>query len=126
MLTFRNVTKYETYKNNKAHGNISFEFVPNTAAGYERTRCYIKSLGWKYFLAALNENEYFMSLCDDPYNVFTVNFRADGDQVTIQKASNKGRRESADKYLKKYANLVCMLHNCIKFDKVVEYIPYRA
>lgn len=126
MLTFTNTTTKETYQNNKKY--MRFESVPNTAAGYERCRCYIYSHGSKYFLSAENEKDYFLWYSDDngEKDSFHVRFTVDGDTITINNASYKQRYEKANKFLKKYMMVVAMAHSCIKYDRIVEYIRYTA
>ena len=123
-FTFENVTTKEVYTNGKQAGNFHFENVPNTAAGYERTRCYITVNNiHKYFLSANTEKDYFL-MYEGGANKLTVYFEAEGDMITIKKASDNGRTFTAGKYLKKYAALLAMIHSCIKYDKIIEYIRY--
>lgn len=117
MLRFTNVTPFEAYK--EAKKNIRFDFVPNTAAGYERSRCYITSHFHKYFVSANTEKDFF--LLYEGNDKFSIFFQIDGDDITIKEAGYNGRKETADKYLKKYMQLLSMIHSCIKYDKVIEY-----
>ena len=103
MYQFNNATSIETYKNNKKY--IRFEYVPNTAAGAEHTRAYVISHGWKYFLSAINERDYFL----------------EGDKITVNKAHYKNRTEQAARSLKKYAMVLSMAASCIKYDNIVSY-----
>ena len=114
MYQFNNATSIETYKNNKKY--IRFEYVPNTAAGAEHTRAYVISHGWKYFLSAINERDYFLS-CDD----YSVWFTMEGDKITVNKAHYKNRTEQAARSLKKYAMVLSMAASCIKYDNIVSY-----
>lgn len=120
MITFNNITGLETYAKAKKQRGITFEYVPNTAAGYEKTRCYINSSGYKYFVSAMNEKDYFVS-CEDKYNSFSVWFSLDLTQVTIKKANYQGRHEKSDKYLKKYMDILTTITSCIIFDRVAVY-----
>lgn len=126
MITFTNSTTKETYQNNKKY--ITFESVPNTAAGYERCRTYIISHGTRYFLSANTEKDYYMNFEDKSAanDSFSVWFSIDGDKVTIHKAIYRNRIETADRYLKKYMMVLSLAHSCIKYDKIVEYIRYTA
>lgn len=119
MLDFTNVTTPEAYREAKKY--IRFDFVPNTAPGYERSRCYVTAHGHKYFLSANTEKDYYLSF-DGAYNKFSIFFQINGDQITIKKAHFNGRTEKADKYLNKYTALLAMIHSCIKYDKVIEYV----
>lgn len=126
MLTYTNSTSKDTYQNNKKY--MRFENVPNTAAGYERCRCYIYSHGTKYFLSAESGNDFFLWFNDESAanDSFSVRFHVDGDEITIKDATYRGRGERANKYLKKYMMVVAMAHSCIKYDRIVEYIRYTA
>lgn len=117
MCVFTNITTLDQYKSAKEH--IQFEHVPNTAAGHENSRKYITFHNHKYFVTALNERDYYIS--HDGNNAFSLWFWTDGDRIIIEAAKKNGRTEHAEKYLKKYAAVLAMVHSCIKYDRIINY-----
>lgn len=117
MVKFENVTTLDVYAKAKENGRISFEYVPNTAAGCEKRRCFINSWGHKYFVTANTEIDYFAS-CENCGNSFAVYFRIEGDTISIKEAHYKGRKERSDKLLNKYRQVLTMIASCIKYDRV--------
>ena len=125
MLRFTNTTtkdQYETFKRDPYFG-VMFEYVPNTATGYEDTWKHITIAGHKYLLSANTERDYFLHCLD---NNFCVYFRTDGDSIEIKKASMGRRSEQAARYLTKYQNIVTMMHSIIKYDGIVRFKEYRG
>ena len=118
-----NITSAKGYEDQKKF--LRFESVPNTAVGFDCCRKYIVDtrFGHKWFLSAITEKTYFLQNEKDGFSVW---FSVDGDEITIDRAwnYNKQREEKADRYLKKYAMLMCMAHSCIKYDGIVQYTRY--
>ena len=125
MFAFTNTTTKDRYINAKKKQNISFEYVPNTAVGYEDSRKYINANGFKYFITANTERDYFLHLNDGIENL-SIDFEIDGDRVTIHKASYQGRNEKADRYLKKYMQLLTLIHSVLKYDKIITYTDWSG
>ena len=48
MFTFTNVTTRDRYIEAKKNQGVSFEYVPNTATGYEDCRKYINANGFSF------------------------------------------------------------------------------
>ena len=120
MFTFTNVTTRDRYIEAKKNQGISFEYVPNTATGYEDCRKYINANGFKYFLSANTEKNYFLSM-EDACEKLSIFFQVDGDKVTIERASYQGRSEKADRYLKKYVQLLTLIHSVLKYDRIITF-----
>ena len=124
MYGFFNMTTPEEYANLAEH--ITVSEVPNTAAGFEQCRKLITMNGGTIFLSANNERDYFAYWRFDGEQ-HSVNFSVhDGNFIEITKANNSGRVEKSARYLKKYAEICCILGSCIKYGQVVQYKPYRA
>ena len=115
MITFKNTTTFDTYNKARQAAHISFEYIPAT----DKTRCFITVNHHTYNVATPGKNEYCMQ--HESYEgSFGCWFRVDGDNIEILKGTHNGRDEYADKYLKKYMQVVTTIHSCIKYDKVIE------
>ena len=123
MFEVTNITSVENYQ--AAKDNFRVENVPNTAAGFDCCRKYIvdKHYGHKYFLSAITEKDFFLQNEKDGFSVW---FSCDGNKIRIDRAWNYNtqREERAARYLKKYAQLMCLVHSFIKYDSIVEYTRY--
>ena len=118
MLSFTNVTTLETYANVKKYRNITFESVPNTAAGCDNKRKIFHLGNFDYIVGCNTEKDFWLSFNDGTNDLFIL-FSIVGDNVTINKASNNKRHETAERNLKKYMQLVTTIASCIKYDRAV-------
>ena len=123
MYSFENVTTAYQYQLGKRSNYVSFEDVPNTAQGYESCCKYVNANGFRYFLSANNEKDYFL-MCDERGTRWAVWFTVDGDTITVIKSTYNGRSEKNAKYHKKYASILALIHSCIKYDGVVKYVTH--
>ncbi len=123
MYSFINTTTKDLYDHFKKIQNVSFEYVPNTATGFEESRKYINANGYKYFLSALTEKDYFLML-ESKIKDLCMFFEVDGDRVTIKTATHQGRKEKSDRYLKKYMQLLTLIHSVLKYDGIITFKRY--
>ena len=122
MLKFTDCTTKNQYESIKPQIGLEIENVPGTEKNFESCRKYITMNGYRYFVSMNSEKDYYIS-CE---NDFSVWFSFSDNEICIIKSINNGRYEKADRYLKKYATLLCSIHAILKYEKCLKYVPYKA
>lgn len=130
MLNYKITTSKAQWEMIKSNMGLEYSEIPNTAPGYEKTRCYMTENTYlhKYFISANNEKDFFINYdgIGDAHNGrFSAWFTIDGDTVTISKATNEGRTYTAERFLKRFQQIVYIAACAIRYDKAVEYVPFR-
>ena len=111
MLNYKITTPKAQWGNIKSYMGLEYSEVPNTAPGYEKTRCYMTENTYlhKYFIAANNEKDFFINydgIGDARNGRFSAWFTLDGDTVTINKATSEGKTYTAERFLKRFRQIV--------------------
>ena len=122
-MAFSFVNKFSArgWAAHKTGCRVSYEEVPNTARGYEKNCAYIVDglYNHKYFLSANSERDYYIN-CEE-CGGWSVWYSVDGDNITIEHATQGGRHYSAPRMLKKYAAVVRFCAAAVKYDGAVKY-----
>ena len=120
---------------------IRYEEVPNTAKGYERTRCNMisETFNTVWFISANTEKHYYVRYQGDYTfsgdkivkpcgKVDPVSFwvEIEGDKATITEAHQGKRAYKDGRFLKRFKPLAAIAAYAIKFDNAVEFVPYRG
>lgn len=118
------MTICKSAKQAKINNLYRTEPVPNTAAGYEKTRCYlITDYNHKYFVSAIDERHYFFEYRPE-YTYpepFAVWFTLDGDTFTIIQAVTNGRTYKAERLLQRFVPITHFIALAIIKDNIVEW-----